>query len=293
MPTFTILQPTDQPKLETFLAPRLESSLFLASNSRQAGLIDNGKQLEGTYSAAWQDGEIIGVVAHFWNERLIAQAPIPLIQPLCRLAVQASQRGILGFLGVSNQVNEMLRFMPANSPIQFDEEEILYQLALDALKMPASLQNETLIVRQATIHDHETLGIWRAEYNVEALNAPDNHTTRQSAYIRVGEAIEKGSLWVAEADGELMACSGFNAILPEIVQVGGVYTPPAKRSRGYGRSAVAGSLRDMQQQGATKAILFTGEGNLPARRAYSALGFSAIGDYRILQFCQPIQFGGV
>jgi RimJ/RimL family protein N-acetyltransferase len=40
--------------------------------------------------------------------------------------------------------------------------------------------------------------------------------------------------------------------------------------------------------GATTAILFTGVENLPAQRAYQALGFSQIGDYRLLLLRQGI-----
>jgi predicted GNAT family acetyltransferase len=37
-----------------------------------------------------------------------------------------------------------------------------------------------------------------------------------------------------------------------------------------------------REAGATLALLFTTEANLPARRAYAALGFEAIGSYRLL-----------
>jgi predicted GNAT family acetyltransferase len=37
-----------------------------------------------------------------------------------------------------------------------------------------------------------------------------------------------------------------------------------------------------------QAILFTGKQNVPAQRAYEALGFRPIGDYRILILRDPI-----
>ncbi len=76
--------------------------------------------------------------------------------------------------------------------------------------------------------------------------------------------------------------SGFNARIAEVVQVGGVYTPPELRSRGYGRCAVAASLRDTRSAGARRAILFTDVDNHPAIRVYESLGFRRIGNYRIL-----------
>ena len=60
-----------------------------------------------------------------------------------------------------------------------------------------------------------------------------------------------------------------------------VWTPPELRSQGYGRAAVAASLLAVQEEGVHTAILFTGEENIPAQKAYEALGFRHIGDYRI------------
>ena len=56
------------------------------------------------------------------------------------------------------------------------------------------------------------------------------------------------------------------------------------RGRGVARAAVAGSLLHAAGHGAHRSVLFTGEGNLPARRAYEALGYEAIGDYGLLLF---------
>jgi predicted GNAT family acetyltransferase len=61
-----------------------------------------------------------------------------------------------------------------------------------------------------------------------------------------------------------------------------VYTPPELRSRGYGRAVVAASLLDARAEGAERTILFTPVENIPAQRAYEALGYRHIGDYRLL-----------
>ncbi|MBN1314422.1 MAG: GNAT family N-acetyltransferase, partial [Anaerolineales bacterium] len=88
--------------------------------------------------------------------------------------------------------------------------------------------------------------------------------------------------WVLERDGELVACSSFNTAIREAVQVGGVWTPPELRCRGYARAVVASSLLDAAREGASKAILFTGPDNIGAQRAYLACGFRQIGYYRLL-----------
>jgi predicted GNAT family acetyltransferase len=57
----------------------------------------------------------------------------------------------------------------------------------------------------------------------------------------------------------------------------------------YGRAAVAASLLDARAPGATKAILFTGEDNIAAQKAYVALGFRQVGSYRLLLLKSPIR----
>ena len=56
------------------------------------------------------------------------------------------------------------------------------------------------------------------------------------------------------------------------------------RKKGYARCAVAASLVAARARGVARAILFTGEDNVAAQRAYVALGFQPIGDYAILMY---------
>jgi predicted GNAT family acetyltransferase len=68
--------------------------------------------------------------------------------------------------------------------------------------------------------------------------------------------------------------------LPDIVQLGGVYTPAELRGRGYAKCSVAGSLLAAREGGATRAVLFTQ--NPSAARSYEAVGFRALGQYGLV-----------
>ena len=63
-----------------------------------------------------------------------------------------------------------------------------------------------------------------------------------------------------------------NARAADTVQVGGVWTSPELRGRGHARAVVAGALLVARSAGARRGVLFTGERNIPALRAYRALG---------------------
>ncbi len=276
-----ILQPGDEAALEAFLLPRVESSMFLLGNTRTSGLIYDGHAYSGTYVAALEGQTITAVAAHYWNHNLVFQAPIHL-HSLCRAVVEASQRPVSGLIGPNDQVTLAKEaFEIDKSTVQMDESENLYSLRLEDLIVPGILHSGTVSGRRIEARDLELITRWTAAYSVEALGEKDGPQLLQSCRASVERSLAKGRTWVLEDHGQPVACSSFNTAIQEAVQVGGVWTPPELRGRGYGRSVVAASLLDAQSEGVHKAILFTGESNIPAQRAYAALGFRHIGDYRI------------
>jgi predicted GNAT family acetyltransferase len=82
-----------------------------------------------------------------------------------------------------------------------------------------------------------------------------------------------------------VAGTGFNARLPGIVQVGGVWVPPPLRRQGLARGAVALHLLEARTEGVGRAILFSASDH--AARAYRSLGFREIGRFTLLLFREP------
>lgn len=278
-----ILKLGDEAQLEAFLLPRIESSMFLLGNMRMAGLVDNGRHLQGTYAAAFEQDKIIGVVAHYWNGNLILQAPLDLVGRLVETAVSASNRPIHGFLGSQSQVETAVNHLQIKSTaIQLDDKEKLYSLPLENLRVPSKLATGQWRGRPVQPADLELIVRWRLGYAVETMGESDSPELRERLKESVKKYQKLGRIWVLEDGGQPVAMSAFNATSKEAVQVGGVWTPPEFRSKGYGRCAVAVSLLDARDEGVETAVLFTGEDNIPAQKAYEALGFHHIGDYRIL-----------
>ncbi len=294
VPSIQILRPGDESKLEAFLYPRLESSMILLSNLRQAGLVDRGERFEGTYYATFSassgdeaaaGGEITGIIAHCWQGNLVLQAPAHLTEILEKITA-APERPIRGLLGLSEQVGRAMQLLGwREADIQLDEEEGLYALALGDLVVPDELRSGRLRGRRAELRDLDQVSAWRLGYWLEALGADDTPELRDRCRGEIGSSIDEGTTWVLEdleVGEEPVACTSFNATIREAVQVGGVWTPPESRGRGYGRAAVAASLLDARAEGVERAILFTGDDNVPAIRAYAALGFQRIGDHRVV-----------
>ncbi len=285
------LQPGDEAALEHFLLAHLDSAMFLLSNLRKAGLIDNNERYSGTYIAAFEDEQIVGVVAHYWNGNLLCQAPVHL-DALCRQALSSSGRLLAGLVGPGTQVNAICRSF-ALTPQQYKiaGTEGLFTLPLANLRLPTPLHNGAVVGRRMTVDDIDQLSTWRAAYNHETLGDPDTPESLVQAQTEMTRTLEENVGWVLEAEGQLVAMSAFNATIPEAVQVGGVYTPPTLRGRGYGRAVVAASLRDALAEGAQRAILFTDDDNIAAQRAYRSLGFEKVGDWGLVLLKKPVFIG--
>jgi GNAT superfamily N-acetyltransferase len=283
-----VLGAEDAPAFETFLAPRADSSLFLLANARQAGFSDRGQPFEGTYAGAFENDHLVAVAAHFWNGFLAVQAPEHL-EAVLEKALEASGRAVAGLTGPHEQVVEARRALgAADWPAAVEAPEGLFGLDLSDLQVPEPLASGAARCRRP--HDHE-LGLlcaWRAAYRREALSEPEGGENTIAAGDDIRALHAAGSHFVLEAlgaDGPV-SYSAFNARLPEIVQVGGVWTPPVERGKGFARAVVAGSLLEARDQGVVRAVLFTE--SPAARRAYEALGFQRLGEYGLVVFIRPV-----
>jgi RimJ/RimL family protein N-acetyltransferase len=282
------LVPGDEDTLEDFLLPRLETSMFLISNMRESGLKYDGKRYTGDYVAAFEDDHIVAVMAHFWNGIVITQAPVHL-DALWRETLKVSERPLKGIIGPHEQVHAFKSALPLESvALQLDRREILYSLAPDDLVVPEPLQTGRVKGRPAERCDMDILARWRVGYEIEAVGEEETEQLWAHERAMAERVVEDGNTWILEADGQPVATSAFNSRIAEAVQIGGVWTPPEFRRRGYARCVVAQSLLDARDEGTQMAILFTDEDNIPAQKAYTSLGFRHVGDYYLFMLREPL-----
>jgi GNAT superfamily N-acetyltransferase len=281
-PDLRLLGADDAADLETFLLPHRDASMFLRSNAQRAGLVFGGQPLQGTYVAAIDGGRIAGVAAHYWNGMLLVQAP-DHAAALARACVEQSGRSVTGLGGPLSQVHHVRAALDLLArPARADGDEWLYALDLIDLVVPAELTSGAVTCRPPAAGECEMLHEWRMAYDVESLGARDTPEQRASVRAYLDAQLADRNVWVAVADGRPVSLSAFNAALPDIVQLGGIYTPPDLRRRGFARAAVAGSLLAARARGVSRAVLFTP--NPHAAAAYEAVGFRRTGDYGIVLF---------
>ena len=278
--TIRLLTQSDAEHLEAFLVQHRDSSMFLRSNARRAGLEYAGEPFQALYVAAFHHGEIVAVVAHGVSGMLFMQAP-EQVDELARTCVAASARKVTGFSGPLEQVRRARTALGlAEAPAQIDFDDRLYALDLSQLVVPAALTSQAVVCRAPEPQERELLVAWRHAYDIEVLGGADTEAQRNRAAFFLDRQIADRNAWVALALGVPVSLSAFNASLPDIVQLGGIYTPPALRGQGYAKCAVAASLLVARERGASRAVLFTQ--NPSAARSYEAVGFRALGDYGLV-----------
>ena len=288
MTTIRQLTADDLVALKSFLEARRASSMFLLSNLAASGIVEGDQPFEGTYVADFDGEQIIGVAAHYWNGNLMPQTDANAAV-LARAALAASGRALKGLVGPQAQCDAVnAAFNLDESKFQLLERERLYRVTRDALVVPKAGAQ----VRRAQASDRGALIDFYREYHIEALNDPPA-AALADAMRDVDRRAASGTQWVLDqrsaadnSDGLVSACV-FNATVAPTVQIGGVYTPPHLRGRGLARACVAGALATAFSEGFAEAILFTGERNVAAWKAYEAIGFRTIGDYCIALLREP------
>jgi len=277
-----VLVPGDEEALGRFLAQHADTSMFLRSNLLAGGLVDCGETRQGTYAGVWDGEALCTVAAHFWNGMVIVLGSVELETAVAR-AVKWSGRDVSGFAGPWDQVVRARAALgPAQAPARKDSCEDLFALALTDLRIPEPLSRGECEVGPPRAEEISGLVQWRVEYGVETLGDMRGPEQEERCRRNILDYQARGAAWIARVAARPVSFSGFNAMVPDAVQIGGVYTPPELRGKGYGRCAVAGSLVAAQAQGVSRSILFTGKDNVAARRAYLALGYRIVGEYGLV-----------
>jgi predicted GNAT family acetyltransferase len=275
-----ILDDADAAALENFLSRHADSSMFLLANSRKAGLVDRGLPFQATYAGAFDGERMVAAAAHSWLGTIVVQAPEQLAS-VVRAAVAASGRRVTGVLGPYAQAVEAARTLGATQ-LGHEGRELLYAVDLRTLRIPDALAQQHVVCRRPRDDELPLLTDWRVDYVLETKVEAEGPDLRARCAVSIELLHADGADFVLGRAGVPVAYCCYNARIAETVQIGGVWTPRQLRGRGYARSAVAGALLAARTQGASRAVLFTPEANVPARRSYESLGFSVVGDYGLI-----------
>lgn len=249
-----------------------------------ANLRDHG--LQGTHPRAmnfWTLGDGPCAVFGITNEGMVLpQCPDCSDAELVDAIALIRGRALFGLAAEATQARRIMRLAGwEGRPATLNNDEPAFSLDLDHLVLPDA--TGAALVRLVEL-DSATAEMWRRDYLIEAMNFTPDRARKQAAedYLTY---VGRDSHRVLLIDGHPVAMTGFNARLPEVVQIGGVYTPPELRGHGYARLALALHLREAKQSGASRAVLFAATG--AAAQAYIAIGFKPAGRFSLILFTNP------
>lgn len=273
--------PAQRAELEAILTDRIDHAMFPLTNLRSHGLSSGG--FPGSHPHAtrfWRVGDR-SVVALTRGGMILA-----LLDPGCdlsRLPAVLTGQTVQGAAGPAASIRPVISALGlVGTPARLDEDEPGFALDLERLQMP-HLSHVSLVPASAVPRD--LLASWRAAATVETQGMPQAQANEHATQDVEGW-LDRDSHRVLLQDGRPVALTGFNATLPEIVQVGGVYTPPQLRNRGHARTAVALHLAEARDRGCARAVLFAA--TPAAVRAYLALGFLPAASFALFLLRLPV-----
>ncbi len=269
--------PIDRPAIEAFLTDHIATSMFPLSNLRRHGM-EGGHTRAMQFWLRWKNGALTDVLPVTEEGMVFPQCPTA---PWGEVKAVLTGRLVKGLLGDSAQVAALRAALGLTQAAGIDEAEPLYQLKLSKLEMPDCTG---FTLRRLSDAPRALINGWRSAYLSEVLPMPGQDPDVQ-AVQDVNGYLEADSHRVLYQGETPVAMTGFNAALPEAVQIGGVYTPPAGRSKGLARRAVALHLAEARAHGAEQATLFAASPQ--ACKAYEAIGFRRAGDFTILVYEEP------
>ena len=271
----------DLPKIETWLLDHIDTSMFPIENLRTHGFGSDHPRGLKVFLIERSD-HFCGILALTNEGMLMPQAADATAEDWRDFARVLTGHPIIGVLGDPKQIRLGLRVLGLETrATTLDEDEPLMSLALDELLIPPT---DGLELTPLDPEERPRLIRWRTHYNM-ALQGFSFDRAREQSPKDIDGYFERGSHRMLWDNGTPVSMTGFNAAQPEAVQIGGVYTPPAYRGRGYARTALALHLDEARRAGASRSILFA-SGDA-ARRAYAGIGFRLIGSYGLLLFEEP------
>jgi len=134
--------------------------------------------------------------------------------------------------------------------------------------------------RRATAADHELLASWRPAFLVDVFGRVPPGTDLAAW---PAQAVRSGTWLWQDAAGRVVSQAAARTSLGGAVRIGGVYSPPEHRGRGFASAVTAALTGEILARGEVP-VLFTDLANPTSNRIYQAIGYRAVEDGRSVWF---------
>lgn len=268
------LRPGDERKALAFLEADPVRNLRIIWALRRWGLFNLGLPEQGKYMIALLNGNIYGM--SFLNNLGLLRLAAPRDASLVlaeRCLLYWGSPGLL--VGPEDEVDYILsRFNVLESAVEHVEEEVSMILSADDFRShrkKASL---------ALLEDVEALASLERLMQLEMLGNCAAEWVIRSQMLR---AVEGGVAALVMHRGHAVAKAEMDATTPSVDELGGVFTLPSKRGKGYA-SACCSFLCRLSLDAGKQVRLETQRGNSMALSLYSKLGFRTLWPHLAVRF---------
>ncbi len=268
--TWRLARDEDVPAIQEFLHRHLQSSMFTLAKLHEGGL--SGIKI-------WMLGNVRGILAVTTEGLVFPEMPGASENEVKLAAELLRTQTVTGIIGEASQSRRLMKdAVWADKSANVDHDEPAFSLELKNLTVP-ELPGAELVPLDGV--DRATVVAWRQAHCMGAIGLdPDQALERAERDIE--SFLIRDSHRVLKVDGTPVATTGFNAAIPDTVQIGGVYTPPELRGNGYARVALALHLQEARASGVSRAVLCAT--SMAAARAYVAIGFERAGSTTVVFF---------
>ena len=260
------LDPNDRPAFDRLCARDRVRFLTLRLNIETRGLGSPELPAWGVFGA---DGAELRGVGLRHNNTLVAADGDGGCGPTFAALID-SESGLAGARGTRETMRTIRQSLQVYRPGHWDDSVCML---LD--RPPACAVERMALARPATSADLDSLAqlyagagiMYRSRVNVAAkLEKRDR--------VVVIEAAQQGG-----RGSRIVSCALINVEGAEAGLIGGVYTLPEARGRGYAAACVSALCRDLQTDGKTPCLFYE---NPIAGRVYQRLGFVEVGQWSVL-----------
>jgi GNAT superfamily N-acetyltransferase len=266
----------DLAEVDAFLSAHVTCAMFPLTNLREYGLSGDQPYAQRLWLAR-HGAQVTDVLALSRSGLVLPVLPSTNYAAAARVL---AGRKIMGIIGRQDWARGMQNACGLSGPFTLNRDEPHFELPLSALQMPQGA-GQIVPLAQAPA---DTIKSWIHAYMIEALDTPKAQADVE-VFTRYDRYVAANSHVVLMDGTRPLAMCGFNARLPQIVQVGGVYTPPALRGLGHARRAIGQQLAQARAAGVQRAVLFAASDT--AASTYRALGFEQIGQWTLLLLAEP------
>jgi uncharacterized protein len=274
---------SDLERVRAFLEAHLDSSLFLLSNLALFGPRRGDEPNSGNYRCAVEEGNVVAVFSLTRSGNLLVQAA-----GRADLAAQILEAcsgepiditGVVGDWPTAEALWALVCADPRFEP-NVSIKDVLFSLSLTDAATSSHSPESSPAARALTVEDFDQWAPLNAAYLTELnLPLPLSLEERRKEF----ESRTRAQRWWGAFDADrLVAIAALNAVYANLGQVGGVYSPPGDRRKGFARAVMDRLISDsLTEHHFERLVLFTGEDNIGARRLYESLGFQAGGSFAL------------